>query len=53
MNATPLHSLSAVEAPCIHGAWQLDSYLVEEKISGNTFRPMGDHPTGYALFTPA
>ena len=53
LKATPLQSLIAVEAHCIHGAWQLVSYLVEEKISGNTFRPMGDHPMGYALFTPA
>ncbi len=53
VNATPVQSLIALEASCIHGAWQLVSYLVEEKSSGNTFRPMGDHPTGYALFTPA
>ena len=35
----------------VHGAWQLLSYDVEEQSSGNTFAPMGDHPSGYVIFT--
>ena len=53
LNSTPLQALNAVAAPCIHGAWQLMSYLVEEQASGNLFKPMGESPTGYALFTPS
>ena len=53
LNSTPLQTLNAVAAPCIHGAWQLVSYLVEERASGDLFKPMGEKPTGYALFTPS
>ena len=35
----------------VHGAWQLESYQVEVKASGETFAPMGDHPSGYVIFT--
>ena len=52
LNTTRAQLLDAIAAPCIHGAWRLVSYLVEEKTSGDTFKPMGDQPTGYALFTP-
>ena len=36
----------------VHGVWQLLTYLVEVKESGETFPPMGDKPTGYVIFTP-
>lgn len=36
----------------VHGAWQLMSYLVEVKSTGERFTPMGEHPSGYVIFTP-
>ena len=37
--------------PAVHGAWQLQTYQVEVQSSGETFAPMGEHPTGYVIFT--
>ena len=35
----------------ILGAWQLLSYQVEVKANGDCFTPMGNHPSGYVIFT--
>ena len=42
---------SGVNTGNIHGAWQLLSYQVEVKASGDCFTPMGNHPSGYVIFT--
>lgn len=34
------------------GLWKLVSYVVEVKETGKTEPVMGEHPTGYAYFTP-
>ena len=34
------------------GVWQLLTYLVEVKESGESFPPMGQKPMGYVIFTP-
>ena len=34
------------------GVWQLLTYLVEVKESGESFPPMGHKPMGYVIFTP-
>ncbi|MAH58197.1 MAG: hypothetical protein CMN91_07155 [Synechococcus sp. ARS1019] len=36
----------------IHGAWQLLTYGVEVKATGQQFQPMGSRPSGYVIFTP-
>ena len=36
----------------IHGSWQLETYEVEVQSNGERFAPMGEHPSGYVLFTP-
>ncbi len=36
----------------LHGVWRLLDYRVEEQGTGRSFPPLGDNPTGYALFTP-
>ena len=43
---------SSVNTGNIHGAWQLLSYKVEVKTNGDFFTPMGNHPSGYVIFTP-
>ena len=43
---------SGVNTGNIHGAWQLLSYQVEVKTNGDFFTPLGDHPSGYVIFTP-
>ena len=35
----------------ILGAWQLLSYQVEVQADGDCFTPMGNHPSGYVIFT--
>ena len=35
----------------VHGAWQLQTYQVEVQSSGETLAPMGEHPSGYVIFT--
>ena len=36
----------------IHGPWSLQSYQVEVNGTGEIFHPMGEHPSGYVIFTP-
>jgi len=36
----------------IQGVWKLASYVIEVKETGDKFPPMGNHPTGYTIFTP-
>lgn len=35
----------------IQGIWKLASYMIEVKTTGEKFPPMGEHPTGYTIFT--
>ena len=41
----------AVNTGDILGAWQLLSYQVEVQADGDCFTPMGNHPSGYVIFT--
>ena len=52
MTLSSIQSAQAITSPSVHGAWQLLSYDVEQRSSGDTFAPMGDQPTGYVIFTP-
>lgn len=36
----------------VEGSWRLVSYVVEVQRTGETFPPMGEHPTGYVMFSP-
>ncbi|VXB69923.1 conserved hypothetical protein [Luteimonas sp. 9C] len=36
----------------LDGSWRLLSYEVEVRRSGETFPPMGAHPSGYVMFAP-
>lgn len=36
----------------IQGIWKLVSYVIEVKQTGEKFPPMGEHPSGYTIFTP-
>lgn len=36
----------------IQGIWKLVSYVIEVKDTGEKFPPMGEHPSGYTIFTP-
>lgn len=47
----PASATPATAAP-VEGSWRLVSYEVEVKDGGETFPPMGDHPTGYVMFAP-
>ncbi|WP_238376594.1 lipocalin-like domain-containing protein [Luteimonas abyssi] len=42
----------ATPAPPVVGTWRLVSYEVEVQATGETFPPMGDHPSGYTIFAP-
>ncbi len=42
----------AAEQTGVQGVWKLVSYDVEVQTSGEKFPPMGQHPTGYVIFTP-
>ncbi len=59
--ATLAVTLAASSAPTVAGAqsdtplkglWKLVSYEVEVRKDGETLPVMGEHPTGYAYFTP-
>lgn len=59
--ATLAMTLAASSAPTVAGAqsdtplkglWKLVSYEVEVRKDGETLPVMGEHPTGYAYFTP-
>ena len=52
VSVSSVQPAQTITSPTVHGAWQLLSYCVEEQSNGNTFAPMGDHPTGYVIFTP-
>ena len=43
--------LTPIEDTRIHGAWQLQTYLVEVKETAERFAPMGNNPSGYVIFT--
>jgi hypothetical protein len=49
---TPLQPSFADDHAKIQGTWKLVSYEVEVQTSGERMHPMGDRPTGYAIFTP-
>lgn len=36
----------------LQGSWKLVSYEVEVQSTGEKLHPMGDHPGGYAMFSP-
>jgi hypothetical protein len=42
----------AEDAASVVGLWKLIGYEVEVQATGQKGPVMGDHPTGYALFTP-
>jgi Lipocalin-like domain len=42
----------AAEGTEVYGLWKLVSYEVEIQATGQKERVMGEHPTGYVMFTP-
>ena len=52
VSVSSVQPAQTINSPTVHGSWQLLSYCVEEQSNGNTFAPMGDHPSGYVIFTP-
>jgi len=52
VSVSSVQPAQAISSPTVHGAWQLLSYDVEQQSNGDTFAPMGEHPTGYVIFTP-
>ena len=52
MTLSSVQPKASQQSSPVHGVWQLLTYLVEVKESGETFPPMGDKPTGYVIFTP-
>ena len=51
MTSSSLQPCETTANTRVHGAWQLLSYQVEVQSSGETFAPMGEHPSGYVIFT--
>ena len=51
MTSSSLQPCETTAYTRVHGAWQLQSYQVEVQFSGETFAPMGEHPSGYVIFT--
>ena len=51
MTSSSLQPCETTANTRVHGAWQLQSYQVEVQSSGETFAPMGEHPSGYVIFT--
>jgi hypothetical protein len=51
VSVSEIQPAQTITSPTVHGAWQLLSYSVEEQSNGDTFAPMGEHPTGYVIFT--
>lgn len=49
--STPASGRSAANDG-VEGSWRLVSYVVEVRRTGETFPPMGEHPTGYVMFSP-
>ena len=47
-----LQSGFAADNSQILGTWKLVSYNVEVQATGEKVPPMGQHPTGYVIFTP-
>jgi len=52
VSVSSVQPAQAITSTAVHGAWQLLSYDVEQQSNGVTFAPMGEHPTGYVIFTP-
>ena len=52
MTLSSVQPKASQQSSPVHGAWQLLTYTVEVKETGETFQPMGDKPTGYVIFTP-
>ena len=52
MTLSSVQPKASQQSSPVHGVWQLLTYVVEVKESGETFPPMGDKPTGYVIFTP-
>ena len=52
MTLSSVQPKASQQSSPVHGVWQLLTYLVEVKESGETFPPMGEKPTGYVIFTP-
>ena len=51
MTLSSVQPKASQQSSPVHGVWQLLTYLVEVKESGETFPPMGEKPTGYVIFT--
>ncbi|MDA0258540.1 MAG: lipocalin-like domain-containing protein, partial [Cyanobacteria bacterium] len=52
MTLSSVQPKASQQSSPVHGVWQLLTYTVEVKETGETFQPMGDKPTGYVIFTP-
>ena len=51
MTASSIQPQQTLQSNPVQGVWSLVSYVVEVQETGETFAPMGDHPTGYVIFT--
>ena len=51
MTASSIQNKQMLQSSQVQGVWNLVSYVVEVKETGESFAPMGARPTGYAIFT--
>lgn len=51
MTASSIQPQQTHQSNPVQGVWSLVSYVVEVQETGETFAPMGDHPTGFVIFT--
>ena len=51
MTASSIRPQQTHQSNPVQGVWSLVSYVVEVQETGETFAPMGDHPTGFVIFT--
>ena len=50
MTASSIQPQQTLQSNPVQGVWSLMSYVVELQETGETFAPMGEHPTGYVIF---
>ena len=51
MTASSIKPQQTRQSNPVQGVWSLVSYVVEEQENSETFAPMGEHPSGYVIFT--
>ena len=51
MSASSIQTKQMLQSSQVQGVWNLVTYVVDVKETGESFAPMGARPTGYAIFT--